>query len=61
MRSIRNSIWLSNLFYYLIMLLLVSGCASVYSASLYGGTVVPKGYKMQKVIVSYRTEGTVPE
>ena len=57
MRSIRNSIWLSNLLYYPIMVLLVSGCASVF---FQGGTLVPKGYDVQKVIVAYRAEGTVP-
>lgn len=34
-----------------------SGCASMF---MKGGTLVPKGYKVQKVIVAYRAEGTVP-
>jgi len=34
-----------------------SGCASML---MKGGTLVPSGYKVQKVIVAYRAEGTAP-
>jgi hypothetical protein len=61
MRNIRNTIGLVNVLYYPILLLLISGCASGYSAFLQGGTVVPEDYQVQKVIVSYQAEGTVPE
>lgn len=63
MRANRDTIGLSNLFYFTIMLFLLSGCASlkVQNAFLKGGTVVPANYNVQKVIVSYRAEGTVPE
>jgi hypothetical protein len=36
------------------------GCASMYSMIMQGGTIVPNGYEVQKVIVAYRAEGTVP-
>ncbi len=58
MRSIRNTIGLFDLFCYSLALFLLLGCASVF---MQGGTIVPEDYQVQKVIVSYRAEGTVPE
>ena len=60
MRDNRDTIGLSNLFYFSIMLFLLSGCATVMSTFSQGGKVVPKGYNIQKVIVAYRAEGEVP-
>ena len=59
MRCNRNVIRLSNLFYFSIMLCLLSGCATTLSTFAEGGTVVPKDYDIQKIIVAYRAYGNV--
>lgn len=41
----------------ILIALLILGCASMF---MKGGTLVPKDYKIQKIIVSYRAEGIVP-
>jgi hypothetical protein len=60
MRSTKNTIRLLNLFCCFTMLSSLLGCASVQSSFLHGGTLAPAGYKVEKVIVAYRAEGTVP-
>jgi len=42
---------------YLLLLILLSGCASAF---MKGGALVPAGYQPQKVLVNYRAEGTIP-
>ena len=59
MRCNRNVINLSNLFYFSIMLCLLSGCATTMSTFTEGGTVVPKDYDIQKIIVAYLAYGNV--
>ena len=63
MKRIQNITRFSYLFCCVTMLFFFSGCASlkVQNAFLQGGTVVPENYNVQKVIVSYRAEGTVSE
>ena len=61
MRIIKNTIRLSNVLCCFVMLSFLLGCASIQSAFIHGGTLVPEGYEVEKVIVAYRAEGTVPE
>jgi len=63
MKRIQNITRFSYLFCCVTILFFFSGCASlkVQNAFLQGGTVVPENYNVQKVIVSYRAEGTVSE
>ena len=42
----------------IVVCFISSGCASMF---MNGGALVPEGYNVQKMIVSYRAEGTVPE
>jgi hypothetical protein len=41
----------------LIALMVAFGCASMF---MKGGTLAPAGYQPQKILITYRAEGTVP-
>ncbi len=41
-----------------LLVLVLAGCASMF---IQGGALVDKGYNPQKVLVSYKAEGTVPQ
>jgi hypothetical protein len=40
------------------LIILIAGCASMF---MKGGSLAPAGYEPQKVLVSYRAEGAVPQ
>lgn len=54
----RKKSWLSRWVCLGAAVLLLSGCASAF---MKGGALVDRGYQPNKVLVTYRAEGTVPQ